>query len=129
MTPNKIVMDELRRQAVCTAPLCLILTGVLILFGRDPARVALSAAAGYLYTLFNFYMIGRSSAYAAQQTDPARATKIVMNGFAQRYILSALYLVFVFLSGIFDVVAGVMPLLFPKVILLIFHIVQKKGGK
>lgn len=129
MTPNKIVMDELRRQAVCTAPLCLILTGVLILFGRDPARVALSAAAGYLYTLFNFYMIGRSSAYAAQQADPARATKIVMSGFAQRYILSALYLVFVFLSGIFDVVAGVTPLLFPKVILLIFHIVQKKGGK
>ena len=34
MTPNKIVMDELRRQAVWIAPLCLILTGVLILFGR-----------------------------------------------------------------------------------------------
>ena len=129
MNQNKIVSEELRRQAVFTAPLCLILVGVLILIGHEPLRVVISAAVGYLYTLFNFYSIGRSSAAAARQTDPARATKIVMSGFAQRYVLTALYLVLMFLSGIFDVVAGVTPLLFPKVILLIFHTVQKKGGK
>lgn len=129
MIPNKLIADELRRQAVGTAPFCLILVGVLILAGHDPVRVAVSAAAGYLYTLFNFYSIGRSSVNAARQANPAYATRIAMMGFARRYVTTAVYLVFVFLSGWMDVWAGAIPLLFPKVILLIFHTVQKKGGK
>ena len=128
MMPDKIVTEELHRQAVWMIPFCLILIGILILLGHSPFRVLYSTAAGYAYTLFHFYSIGKSSVHAAAQSDPARATSIMVSGFMRRYLLTAFYLVFVFLSGKMDLLAGIIPLLFPKMILFIFYTAQKKGG-
>lgn len=127
MVPHEILTEELRGQAVPMALLSVLLTAVLVWSGHEPVQTAYSALAGCLYALFNFCSIGRTSLYAVQQTEPVRAVKLMTAGFMRRYLLTTVYLAFVFLSGVMNAAAATAPLLFSKVTVLARYAARKEG--
>lgn len=129
MVDNKIVWEELRRQAKGMIPLALITYGGFALFGYYQPGVALSILIGTLYALFNFYQIGQASVRAAAfYRDPSRAQRGMFAGYLTRYATTAVLVFIAFKLPFLNTAAVVIPLFYTKIILLILNIKREKGG-
>lgn len=127
MTGMQIVREETRRMLRGFAPLTLIAFGALLLAGCDPLRAGVSLLLGAAYALLLFRMLAASAARAAL-FPPAQAVRRVRTGYLFRYVLTGI-MVFVAIKAPFiHPLAAVLPLFFPKVILLWCNVVQRKGG-
>ena len=115
----EIVREETARLARGMAPLALIAFGILLLAGFEPLRTGVSLLAGTAYSILLFAMIGRSAARAVL-FPPAQGTRIVRRGYFFRYLLTG--------AAVF---AAILPLFFPKVILLWQQVrpSARKGGE
>lgn len=127
MTGMEIVREETQRMLRGFVPLTLVAFGVFLLAGSDPARAAVSLLFGACYSLLLFRMIGRSAAKAAL-FPPAQGTRIVRRGYFFRYILTGVMVVLAIKAPFIHPIAAVLPLFFPKIILLWSSISQRKGG-
>ena len=123
----RIVREETRRMARGIAPLTLIAFGAFVLFGCDPVRTGVSLVLGAVYAILLFGMMGRSAAKAVL-FPPAQGTRIVRRGYAFRYVLTGCAVFAAIRAPFVLAPAAVLPLLFPKIILLLSQVFQRKGG-
>ena len=126
-TGMQIVREETRRMLRGMAPLTLIAFGVFVLAGCDPAQAGVSLLLGACYSLLLFRMIGKSAAKAAL-FPPAQGIRIVRRGYFFRYVLTGVAVFAAIKAPFIQLLAAILPLFFPKVILLWSAAVQKKGG-
>ena len=122
MTGMEIVREETRRMLRGMIPLAVIAFGVFLLAGADPARSAVSLLLGTCYSLLLFRMIGKSAA-------PAQGTRIVRRGYFFRYLLTGVMVFLAIKLPFLHPLAAVVPLFFPKIILLWSMYSKGKGGR
>lgn len=127
MTGMDIVREETRRMLRGMAPLTLAAFGVFVLVGSEPGRTALSLLLGACYSLLLFRMIGRSAARAVL-FPPEQGTRIVRRGYFFRYVLTGAVVVLAIKLPFIDPLAAVLPLFFPKILLVCSSIFSRKGG-
>ncbi|MDO4269995.1 MAG: ATP synthase subunit I [Eubacteriales bacterium] len=127
MTGMEIVREEARRMLRGMVPLTLIAFGAFVLFGCAPLRAAVSLLLGACYSLLLFRMIGRS-AVKAVLFPPEQGTRIVRRGYVFRYALTGVMIVLAIKAPFIHPLAAVLPLFFPKFILLWSSVFQRKGG-
>lgn len=127
MEIREIVRQETRRILRGCVPLALIAFGVFTLLGFGGVRTALSLLAGTAFSLLLFRLICRSATRAVL-FPPAQGTRIAWKGYAFRYVLTALFIVLALKCPFLQPVAAVIPLFFPRIILLYTSIFYKKGG-
>ena len=113
----EIVREETARLARGMAPLVLIAFGVSLL-------------AGTAYSILLFAMIGRSAARAVL-FPPAQGTRIVRRGYFFRYLLTGAAVFAAIRLPQLQPLAAILPLFFPKVILLWQQVrpSARKGGE
>ena len=127
----EIVREETARLARGMAPLVLIAFGILLLAGFEPLRTGVSLLAGTAYSILLFVMIGRSAARAVL-FPPAQGTRIVRRGYFFRYLLTGAAVFAAIRLPQLQPLAAILPLFFPKVILLWQQVVRpsaRKGGE
>lgn len=117
MKGYEIVHEETARLARGMAPLVLIAFGILLLAGFEPLRTGVSLLAGTAYSILLFAMIGRSAARAVL-FPPAQGTRIVRRGYFFRYLLTGAAVFAAIRLPQLQPLAAILPLFFPKVILL-----------
>ena len=125
MTGMQIVQEETRRMARGMAPLTLIAFGALSLAGFDPMRTGISLLLGTCYSIILFRMIGRS-AVKAVLFPPAQGTRVVRRGYVFRYVLTGMLIVAAIKAPMIQPLAAILPLFFPKGILLWRTIIHRK---
>lgn len=123
----EIVRQELLHLARGFVPLTLIAFGAFTLFGYGGVRTALSLLLGAAYSLMLFRMIGKN-AVKATLFPPERGTRIVRRGYFFRYVLTGILVVLAIKLPFINPLAAVMPLFFPKVILVCANLFPRKGG-
>ena len=113
----EIVREETARLARGMAPLVLIAFGISLL-------------AGTAYSILLFAMIGRSAARAVL-FPPAQGTRIVRRGYFFRYLLTGAAVFAAIRLPQLQPLAAILPLFFPKVILLWQQVrpSARKGGE
>lgn len=122
-----IVREETRRMLRGMVPLAVIVYGILLLAGQDAGRCALSLLLGTSYSLVLFRMIGRSAAKAVL-FPPEQGTKIVRRGYFFRYLLTGVVVTAAIKLPQLHMLATILPLFFPKIILLWSNVFREKGG-
>lgn len=126
----EIVREETARLARGMVPLALIAFGILLLAGFEPLRTGVSLLAGTAYSILLFAMIGRSAARAVL-FPPAQGTRIVRRGYFFRYLLTGAAVFAAIRLPQFQPLAAILPLFFPKLILLWQQVRPsvRKGGE
>ena len=127
MTGMEIVREETRRMLRGMLPLTVIAFGVFILCGVSPVKAGVSLLAGACYSLLLFRMIGKSAAKAVL-FPPAQGPRIVRRGYFFRYVLTGAVVVAAIKMPFLHALAVVIPLFFPKIIILWSDAVHRKGG-
>ena len=108
MTGMEIVREETRRMLRGMLPLTVIAFGVFILCGVSPVKAGVSLLAGACYSLLLF--------------------RIVRRGYFFRYVLTGAVVVAAIKMPFLHALAVVVPLFFPKIIILWSDAVHRKGG-
>lgn len=121
----EIVREETRRMARGMAPLTLIAFGALMLAGFDPVRTGLSLLLGVCYSLLLFRMISRSAAKAVL-FPPEQGTRMARRGYVFRYVLTGVFVVAAIKAPPIQPLAAILPLFFPKILLLLRATVHRK---
>lgn len=127
MTTEQIVREEAKNLAKGMLPLFFLTLIGLLVCGQRSVGTMVSLVGGTAYSFGLFLMIGANAAkavlYPAEQ-----AVVIVRKGYALRYCITGALLVMVFNCPFFNPVAAVLPLFYPKIVLLANSIFPKKGG-
>lgn len=126
---RKIVFIEtgliLAGEAVCVA----LMLGVYWLLGGLSVKVAYSAAVGLLLSTLNFFvmaMVVTLAADRAENQDVAGGQKLVKGSYPVRILVLALILFGCGKSGMFDILAMALPLLFVRPVMLVTEFFRKK---
>lgn len=125
---KEIIQTEFRRMCRGTMAFALITIGILVLFKQQPSSVVLGTVLGSCYTLFNFRMVCSNAIKALMFTKPQQAQRRVYAGYARRYLTTAIFLFLVISTPQIHLAAAVIPLVYPKLILLTSNINLRKGG-
>ena len=124
-------MDVVREELKKLIPGCAILTAIMLIIcapaGIFSSRLLLGALFSYVYSLLYFYMQG-VSVVKALQMDPEQARKYMPAQYFLRYFITAVVL-FVALKAKLHILGVVLPLFFPKLVILFHHVFKKKVGK
>ena len=113
-------------EVICVAIMCL----VYVLIGKFQISVLLGGLAGLLVATGNFFALAVVATLAADKAeagDPATGQKLMRSSYPIRLLVMAGVLILCAKSGMFDVVALVLPLLFVRPILTIAEFFRKKG--
>ena len=127
---RKLVLKETALIAlgelICVALMC----GVYALIGKFALSVVLGALVGLLVATGNFFflaMIATLAADRAENQDVEGGQKLMKSSYPIRLLAMAVVLILCAKSGIFDVIALVLPLVFVRPILTIAEFFRKKG--
>ena len=127
---RKLVLKETALIAlgelICVALMC----GVYALIGKFGLSVLLGALVGLLVATGNFFflaMIATLAADRAENQDVEGGQKLMKSSYPIRLLAMAVVLILCAKSGIFDVIALVLPLVFVRPILTIAEFFRKKG--
>lgn len=131
MESRKIVWKETAIIAVgeliCTAAM----VGIFALLGYYDTAVLLGGIVGAVITTANFFIMAIVASLAADKAeaqDVAGGQKLIKASYPVRLILLAVVLFACAKSGIFNVIALVLPLVFVRPVLTIAEFFRKKGG-
>ena len=114
-------------QALCTAAMIL----VFALVGKYSTSVLLGGIAGALIATANFFFMSLFASLAADKAeaqDVAGGQKLIQLSYMGRMLGLFLVLVLCAKSGIFHLLALVIPLVFTRPILTVAELFKKKGG-
>ena len=114
-------------QVLCTAAMIL----VFALLGKYSTSVLLGGIAGALIATANFFFMSLFASLAADKAeaqDVAGGQKLIQLSYMGRMLGLFLVLVLCAKSGIFHLVALVIPLVFTRPILTVAELFKKKGG-
>ena len=104
-----------------------LLTAVLVLFGHGLLQVLAGMALGNGAAVLNFLFTG-AAAEEAVLLEPKLAQRRMASSYFKRMLLLAAVLAAGFTLPVFDPLAAVLPLFFPKLALTIGTIFFGKGG-
>ncbi len=104
-----------------------LLTAVLLLFGHGLPQVLAGMALGNGAAVLNFLFTG-AAAEEAVLLEPKLAQRRMASSYFKRMLLLAAVLAAGFTLPVFDPLAAVLPLFFPKLALTIGTIFFGKGG-
>lgn len=113
-------------EAICVALMC----GVYALLGKFGLSVVLGGLVGFLVAAGNFFSLAVVATIAADKAeagDPASGQKLMKSSYPIRLLAMAGVLILCAKSGVCDVIALVLPLLFVRPILTIAEFFRKKG--
>ena len=113
-------------EAICVALMC----GVYALLGKVGLSVVLGGLVGFLVAAGNFFSLAVVATIAADKAeagDPASGQKLMKSSYPIRLLAMAGVLILCAKSGVCDVIALVLPLLFVRPILTIAEFFRKKG--
>ena len=113
-------------EAICVALMC----GVYALLGKFGLSVVLGGLVGFLVAAGNFFFLAVVATIAADKAeagDPASGQKLMKSSYPIRLLAMAGVLILCAKSGVCDVIALVLPLLFVRPILTIAEFFRKKG--
>jgi hypothetical protein len=113
-------------ELICVALMC----GVYALIGKFQLSVLLGGVVGLLVATGNFFALAVVATLAsdkAEAGDPLSAQKLMKSSYPIRLLVMAGVLILCAKSGVFDVIALVLPLLFVRPILTIAEFFRKKG--
>lgn len=127
MTGMEIVREEWKRMLRGTAPLTLIAYGVFVLAGHGGVSTVAGLLLGAAYSLFLFWMIAKNAAKAVL-FPPEQGTRIVRRGYVFRYVLTGVLMMLAIQAPFINPLAAVLPLFFPKFVILLSSLLQRKGG-
>lgn len=114
-------------QVLCTAAMILVFAMV----GKYSASVLLGGIAGALIATTNFFFMSLFASLAADKAeaqDVAGGQKLIQLSYMGRMLGLFLVLVLCAKSGIFHLLALVIPLVFTRPILTVAELFKKKGG-
>ena len=127
---RKIVLKETGiiaiGEAVCVALMC----AVYALLGKFSISVLLGGLVGLVLATGNFFflaVVATLAADRAENQDVAGGQKLMKSSYPIRLLVLAGLLILCAKSGVFDVIALVLPLLFVRPVLTIAEFFRKKG--
>lgn len=130
MDSRKIVLRETAIIAIGEVICCAIMVGVFALLGQFDTSVLWGALIGCVLTVANFFVmaVGTSLAADKAQNQNVGAGKNLLRGsMGLRYLVLALLLFAFARSGICNVFALALPLVFVRPVLMISEFFRKKG--
>jgi hypothetical protein len=113
-------------EVICVALMC----AVYALIGKFSVAVLLGGFIGLLVATGNFFSLALVSTLAsdkAEAGDPVSGQKLMKSSYPIRLLVMAAALILCAKSGMFDVIALVVPLLFVRPILTVKEFFRKKG--
>ena len=132
MDSKKIVWRETGIVAagvlICTA----LMVGIFALLGSFDASVLLGGAVGALLSIGNFFFMAVGTSLAADKAesqDVKAGQLLVRNSYMIRLVVLAVALFACAKSGVFNLFALVLPLVFVRPVLTIAEFFRKTGGK
>ena len=114
-------------EAICVALMCL----VYVLIGKFQLSVLLGGLIGLLVATGNFFALAVVATLAADKAeagDPTTGQKLMRSSYPIRLLVMAGVLIMCAKSGVFDVIALVLPLIFVRPILTVAEFFRKKGA-
>ena len=127
---RKIVLKETAiiaiGEVICVAIMCL----VYALLGKFQLSVALGGLVGMLVAIGNFFFMAVAATLAAdkaQAQDVEGGKKLMKGSYPIRLLVMAGVLILCAKSGVFDVLALVLPLLFVRPVITLAEFFRKKG--
>lgn len=130
MESRKLVFKETAIVAAGEAIGVAAMIGVFALLGRYDTPVLLGGLAGGVLAVLNFFfmaVIVNLAADRAEQQDVAGGQKLIKGAYPIRLLLLAVVLFACGKSGVFNVIALVLPLVFVRPTLTIAEFFRKKG--
>jgi hypothetical protein len=128
---RKIVLKETAQialgEAICVAAMC----AVYCLLHKFNLSVLLGGLVGLLVATGNFFALAVAATLAADRAeaqDVEGGQKLMRSSYPLRLLAMAVILFLCAKSGVFDVIALVLPLLFVRPILTILEFFRKKGA-
>ncbi len=129
MEGRKIVFQQTAIIALGEAIGTALLLGIFALLGKWDVSVLLGGIAGALLATGNFFMMAMVASLAAdraQKGDVASGQKLLKGSFPIRLLVLGVLLAVLAKSGVFNIIALVVPLVFPQPTLLIAEFFRKK---
>lgn len=109
-----------------------VMVGIFAVLGKLDASVLLGAAAGSLIATVNFFIMALCASLAADKAehqDIKGGQTLIQMSYTGRLLALFLILVICAKSGVFNVIALAVPLVFTRPTLTIAELFKKKGGK
>jgi hypothetical protein len=113
-------------EVICVAAMC----GIYALLGKFTLSVLLGGLVGLLIATGNFFalaVVATLAADKAQAQDPEGGKKLMKGSYPIRLLVMAGLLILCAKSGVFDVLALVLPLLFVRPVITLAEFFRKKG--
>lgn len=130
MDPRKIVLKETAVVAVGQIICVAVMYGVFALLGRFDSTVLLGGVVGALLAVGNFFFMAVSTSLAADKAvaqDVAGGQKLVRTSYILRLVV-IFAILFVFVkSGLCQVLAAVLPLVFVRPTITVAEFFRKSG--
>lgn len=128
----KIVFEELCKLIKPISLLSILLMFLFLFVFDDIFSIFLSIFIGSAYSLFNFFLIGSSIAVAIEKKQRHAQLYMFVN-YLIRYIITGMIIYYSIKSSYLYSICVVLPMFFPKVILIcrsldIFERLKKKEG-
>ena len=127
---RKIVLKETAiiaiGEVICVAIMCL----VYAILGKFQLSVLLGGLVGMLVAIGNFFFMAVAATLAAdkaQAQDVEGGKKLMKGSYPIRLLVMAGVLILCAKSGVFDVLALVLPLLFVRPVITLAEFFRKKG--
>ena len=130
MDSRKIALHETGIVAIGVTVCVGLMFGVYALIGRFSMAVLLGGLIGGLISILNFFAIAIVATLAADRAenqDVAGGKKLISNSYPLRLLAIAGILFACAKSGLFDVVALVLPLVFVRPTITVAEFFRKKG--
>ena len=127
---RKIVLKETAIIAMGVAVGVALMWGVYALIGKFDLSVVFGGIVGALLAVGNFFFLAVAATMAADKAvdqDVEGGKKMMKNSYTLRLVVLAAILFVCGKSGVFDVVALALPLLFTRPILTLVQFFGKKG--
>ncbi len=117
------VIKETKRMAFGVGAMTVIMLIVYAVIGRFTPAVVIGAALGACYAVFNFYMLGRTVAKATsvREQDEQLATMQLRTSYQMRMIGMLVLCIIAFALPFVDGLACVIPMVFPRLWILILQ--------
>jgi len=131
MDSRKIVLKETAiigiGQIICVG----VMLGIYALLGRFQTAVLLGGLMGGFVSVANFFFMAVVTSLAADKAanqDPEGGKKLVQGSYPMRLLLLAVILFACAQSGLFDILALVLPLAFVRPIITVAEFFRKGGS-
>lgn len=127
------IKSETKKVALSTA-VCVVLMWVvfLVLHIVNPEgvpfdyTVILGGVGGGCVAVLNFFLLGLTVQKVTNAQEDDTAKKMMKSSYSNRFLLQVVWCVAVMIAPCFQLVAGILPLLFPSIGIKIIGIMMKK---